>query len=221
MKKFKVFLLAILMMASFTCAEAKKKKKRKKVFPKTFIDFQGRKTTKATTVFAPPLDRPDFDFSATKYFRNGNFTGIKIDFEREADINPGKSFPIVGNFGSQGESTKGNRARISTSFTYGKGNKRKEFSATGLTGTVSIFKDDRGFVFLLVRAETTNGTIYRIDSNGDRRDKIKDINLVVEADIPFVYGHITRYNENCFQPRDPDGIQQECVTTVDDINTFK
>lgn len=220
MKKLRYLLLALLVMASFTCVDAKKKKKKRRNFPRTFIDYTGRKTTKATTVFAAPLDRPDYDFTATKYFKNGNFTGIKVFFQREADISVGNSFPIHGNFGDY-TVPRGTRALVTTSFDFGKGRKRKEFSATGLTGTVSFQTDDRGVTFLLVRGETTNGAIYRIDSNGDRREKIKDINLVVEADIPFVYGYITRYNDNCFQPRDPDGIQRECVTTVDEVNTFK
>lgn len=219
MKKLKFFLMAFLMMTSFTCVEAKKKKK-KRPFPMTFLDFQGRKTTRMNQVFAAPLDRPDFDFLISRNFKNGKRAGLKVFFEREADISPGNSFPIAGNFGGS-EVPNGTRALVTTSFTFGKRSKRKEFSATGVEGTVNFITDDKGITFLILRGETTNGAIYRIDNNGERREKIKDINLVIETDIPFVYGYITQYQDSCFQERSADGIQQECVTTLDEVNTFK
>lgn len=212
-------LLALLILISITPGlEAKKKKK--KFYPRAFLDFEGRRTTRLNQVFAAPLDRPDFDFLVSRNSKKGR-TAAKIFFEREADISVGNSFELVGNFGLNG-AAKGVNALATVSFEFGKGRKKKVFSATASTGTVTFQVDEKtGITYMLVRATTTNGEIRKPDVNGDLGALIKEVNLSWEMDIPFVHGYITQYQDRCFQPRDPDGIQQECVTTVDENNSFK
>ena len=218
MNKISLIFFIALLACSFIGVDAKKRKKKKSVFPRAFLDFEGRRTTRLSFVIAPSLENPSADFRVSRTDKSGNRTGAVIFFEDEANLSPGSSFPLAGNFGIGNE--KGTTAKSSVSFQYGKKRKRRIFQATASEGTVTVQTDEKtGNNYLLVRAETTNGEIRAIDANGNEGELIKEVNLLWEMDLPFAYGYMTNYNKNCFQPRGAGS--SECVESIDDTYSFK